>query len=103
MVKVFKLFDFITTLHIGKMMINFILFIPTKCWLKAKIRGTKVSTNCSPSSSSAAFSMVSIRKSTNESSIWSVNRFKKRLKSSKKTLKLCSVYSGKCTILKISS
>lgn len=66
------------------MMINFILFIPAKCWLKARIRGTKVSTNCSPSSSSAAFSMASIRKLTKESSIWSVNRFKKSLKSFKK-------------------
>ena len=66
------------------MMINFILFIPTKCWLKARIRGTKVSTNCSPSSSSAAFSMASIRKLTKESSIWSVNRFKKSFKSFKK-------------------
>lgn len=77
------LFHFITTWNIVIMMINFILFIPTKCWLKARIRGTKVSTNCSPSSSSAAFSMASIRKSTNESSIWSVNRFKESLKSFK--------------------
>ena len=43
-----------------------LISIPIKCWLNARMRGTNVSTSCSPLSSSAALSMASTTKSTNE-------------------------------------
>ena len=47
--------------------------LPMKCWLNERIRGTNVSTSCSPLSSSDAVSMDSITKSRNDSLIWSTN------------------------------
>ena len=47
--------------------------LPTKCWLNARMRGTRASTTSSPFSPLPALSMMSIIKSTNPSFTWSVN------------------------------